>query len=363
MIFPCCGVYGRVYQSPRTGHFEGFCPRCTRKARILRSLLMIFLLLLFLPTSKIHAQELTTTDSTAIIDSLTAPDSTVIDSNVAKDSIITANSIASMDSLPLSDSAIAIPDSTAIAIPDSAAYIPPTAQKDVDSLRFSIWGQLSILFINFDHRDLFEAATDTMHRRFLLSAPDEKSMALVSKQELQKVNFCFPLTLGLEMQLSRGIYLGAGIGYFLNQESAVLIDHLEQAHEVYYALQGVPFTLEMRFWIPPELISLSGHPRFAATVRRWWMLSGTEIYSHWGTIKAESQRWGHGWGFSLGYEIARYKYLRISGELGFSAIQVESSKPWSTVVPVYEEKDDLAKWDLGGIQMQIRGSWGWGQFP
>ncbi len=34
ILFECCHVYGRIYQAPGGGAYEGRCPRCLREVRV-----------------------------------------------------------------------------------------------------------------------------------------------------------------------------------------------------------------------------------------------------------------------------------------------------------------------------------------
>ena len=91
-------------------------------------------------------------------------------------------------------------------------------------------------------------------------------------------------------------------------------------------------------------------------VRWYWVLPGTEIYTTWGKIDAETPLLGAGFGVSVGYLFATWKSFKLYGDIGFNSISVKSNKKFSDSVP--NGPNEKAKWNLGGLQMQIRGSFG-----
>ena len=123
-----------------------------------------------------------------------------------------------------------------------------------------------------------------------------------------------------------------------------------------YTIQGMPLFLEYRLGIPRNLMTLSGESLFSIAVRWYWVLPGTEIYSTWGQLEAKSSAVGAGFGISVGYLIANWKSFNIYGDIGYSSIKVESDKKYSDIAPDGPEKK--AKWNIGGLTMQVRVSFG-----
>ena len=230
-----------------------------------------------------------------------------------------------------------------------------------DLSRLSIFAQPSISFLSFDQRKYFQNAIDTIYTEFKSQAVDAEESLYVAKQNFQKVNFCFPVTAGLQYQVTEGHFLSAGIGFIYDNESVVLSDRKNKAHNYSYTIQGVPAFLEYRIAIPGNLITLSNGGLFSVAVRWYWTLPGTEIYTTWGKLEADNKPWGAGFGVSLGYLIASWNGLNVFGDIGFSTIKVESKETFADIVP--DGPTEKAKWDIGGLQLQIRMSFGLIKMP
>ncbi len=231
-----------------------------------------------------------------------------------------------------------------------------SSEKSEDRSILSFFIQPSISFIGFDSRDKFQAQIDTIYKDFRAQALTEAESAYVAKQDFQNVNFCFPITAGLQYQIRDGHFMSLGFGYIYDNESVVVTDRKDKIHNYSYTLQGFPLYLEYRIAFPTSLISISNASLFSISVRWYWMLPGTEIYSSWGHIEAETKPYGNGFGVSLGYLVTSWKNINIYGDIGYSRIIVRSDEPFSGVVP--DTDTDKAKWNLGGLMLQFRFSLG-----
>ena len=227
---------------------------------------------------------------------------------------------------------------------------------DHDNSILSVFLQPSISFISFEERKYFQEAIDTLYYGFKENAVNSAESLNVAKQDFQKVNFCFPITAGIQWQFTEDHFLSAGIGFIYDNESVVLTDRKSNTHSYEYTLQGIPFYLEYRFALPKNFITLSTGGLFSLAVRWYWVLPGTEIYTTWGKLDAETPLLGAGFGVSVGYLFATWKSFKLYGDIGFNSISVKSNKKFSDIVP--NGPDEKAKWNLGGIQLQIRGSFG-----
>ena len=227
---------------------------------------------------------------------------------------------------------------------------------DHDNSILSVFLQPSISFISFEERKYFQEAIDTLYYGFKENAVNSAESLNVAKQDFQKVNFCFPITAGIQWQFTEDHFLSAGIGFIYDNESVVLTDRKSNTHSYEYTLQGIPFYLEYRFALPKNFITLSTGGLFSLAVRWYWVLPGTEIYNTWGKLDAETPLLGAGFGVSVGYLFATWKSFKLYGDIGFNSISVKSNKKFSDIVP--KGPDEKAKWNLGGIQLQIRGSFG-----
>lgn len=225
-----------------------------------------------------------------------------------------------------------------------------------DRSRLALFLQPSVSFLNFEQREYFQDAIDTIYYSFKEDALTETDSLNVAKQDFQKVNFCFPISAGLQYQIFDDQFISAGIGFIYDNESVVLTDRKGKTHNYSYTIQGVPLFLEYRLGIPRNLMSLSGESLFSISLRWYWVLPGTEIYSTWGKIEAKTPVTGAGFGIGLGYLIASWKGINIFGDIGFNSISVESNRSFADIVP--DAPTEKAKWNIGGLLMQIRVSFG-----
>lgn len=248
-----------------------------------------------------------------------------------------------------------------LALVFGAATLASEDVADHDNSRLSIFVQPAISFLSFEEREYFQDAIDTIYNDFYSAALDEEESLSVAKQDFQKVNFCFPVTGGLQFQFLEDQFISAGIGFIYDNEAVVLTDRKNKTHDYSYTIQGIPLFLEYRLAIPQNFLTLSDGSLFSIAVRWYWALPGTEIYTSWGKLEAEKSIFGSGFGISLGYMFASWKNFNIFGDIGFSTISVESKKTFADIVP--NGPDEKAKWDIGGLQLQIRVSFGVWSMP
>ena len=238
----------------------------------------------------------------------------------------------------------------------TVAFAASEEKLDHDYSILSVFVQPSISFLSFEEREYFQNAIDSIYYGFRAEAVNNAESLNVAKQDFQKVNFCFPITAGIQWQFMEDHFLSAGIGFIYDNESVVLTDRKSGTHSYEYTLQGVPFFLEYRFALPKNFITLSTGGLFSVSVRWYWVLPGTEIYTTWGKLEAKTPLLGAGFGASLGYLFASWKNFKLYGDIGFSSISVKSNKKFSDIVD--GGPNEKAKWNLGGLQMQIRGTFG-----
>ena len=241
------------------------------------------------------------------------------------------------------------------------AFAASEEKLDHDYSILSVFVQPSISFLSFEERKYFQEAIDTIYYGFKSTAVNSAESLNVAKQDFQKVNFCFPITAGIQWQFAEDQFLSAGIGFIYDHESVVLTDAKSSTHSYEYTLQGVPFFLEYRLALPKNVITLNTGGLFSVAVRWYWVLPGTEIYTTWGYLGAKTPLWGAGFGVSVGYLFASWNNFKLYGDIGFNSISVKSEKMFSHIVP--NGPDENAKWNLGGLQMQIRGSFGFWNKP
>ena len=236
-----------------------------------------------------------------------------------------------------------------------------TDKVEHDNHRISIFAQPGISFLSFEERKYFQSAIDTIYREFYSQALTESESLTVAKQDFQKVNFCFPITGGLQFQPFRDHFFSLGLTFIYDHESVVLTDRRNKSHNYDYTIQGMPLFLEYRLAIPKNLMSLTGESLFSVAVRWYWVLPGTEIYTSWGKIDAETPVYGGGFGVSIGYLLASWRGVNIFGDIGYTSIPVKSNGTFRDIVP--DGPEEKAKWDIGGLQMQFRVSFGFWDYP
>ena len=243
----------------------------------------------------------------------------------------------------------------------TVAFAASEEKLDHDYSILSVFVQPSISFLSFTEREYFQNAIDSLYYGFKAEAVNNAESLNVAKQDFQKVNFCFPITAGIQWQFMEDHFLSAGIGFIYDNESVVLTDRKSGTHSYEYTLQGVPLFLEYRFALPKNFITLSSGGLFSIALRWYWVLPGTEIYTTWGKLEAETPLFGAGFGVSVGYLFASWDNFKLYGDIGFSSISVKSNKMFSDIVDGGPE--EKAKWNLGGLQMQIRGTFGFWNKP
>ncbi len=354
VLFPCCGTYGRIYQSLHSGQFEGHCPRCGRKAKLL-ALLIAFLL--WLPAWKpVYAQ-------------VAPPNSSTADSLQKANTIQPSDSVSKIDSTAKMDSAstaiVLVLNDTSKSLDSLASPKPPilTLAKDslvVDSLHFAPFLQAGITFVQFGDRDHFDATVDTLYQEFMALALDHSDSIQVKKQVHQKVNMAFPVGFGILWKPTPNHQLALGGSYWYNREAVIITDKDSRPHEVYYVLQAIPLFAEWKFTLPRNLITLDNSQDFSLLFRWWWLVGSTEIYTSLGSIHNQINPWGNGFSISVGYRIFQWNSLRLDADLGYSSLLAQGNSPWSAVVDEYTEtpSQEDAKWQLGGLNMNFRLSFG-----
>jgi len=241
----------------------------------------------------------------------------------------------------------------------TAQAVPPESDlkgEDRDNSKLAVFIEPGISFLGFGDREKFQDAIDTIYKEYKTEALTSSESTYVAKQDFQKVNFCFPVSAGIQWQWREDNFITAGAGYLYDNESIVLTDRKDKIHNYSYTLQAFPAFLEYRLAISKKLISLAGQSLFSVALRWYWLLPGTEIYSSWGHIKGNVSPLGNGFGFNLGYLITTWKNINIYGDIGYTKLTVKSNDPFSKVVP--DTSSSKAKWDLGGLQLQIRFSLG-----
>ena len=244
----------------------------------------------------------------------------------------------------------------AASVLSATSFAASEEKLDHDNSILSVFVQPAISFISFEERKYFQEAIDTIYYGFKEYAVNSAESLNVAKQDFQKVNFCFPITAGIQWQFMEDHFLSAGISFIYDNESVVLTDRKSNTHSYEYTLQGIPLFLEYRFALPKNFITLSTGGLFSVAVRWYWALPGTEIYTTWGKLDAETPPWGAGFGVSVGYLFASWRSFKLYGDIGFNSISVKSNKKFSDIVP--NGPEEKASWNLGGIQLQIRGSFG-----
>jgi hypothetical protein len=199
-------------------------------------------------------------------------------------------------------------------------------------------------FINFNDRARFQALLEASYNELLIEYNEDGEGSYPLKQDFQNVNLAFPITVGIVWQFNDWHSLGIGTGFIYNNESVILTDKHSEVQNFRYALRAFPLFAEYRLSISPDLISLRNGDYFSLFLRYYWMLPGTEVYSSWGTAKADLDILGNGFGVFLGYRFWDWEGFSIWGELGFLSLDVESGN-----------KEFMPNsWNLGGISILIR---------
>ena len=88
-----------------------------------------------------------------------------------------------------------------------------------DRSKLSIFLQPAVSFLDFPEREYFQNAIDTLFYSFRQDALTESESLSVAKQDFQKVNFCFPISAGLQYQVFKDNFVSAGVSFIYDNES------------------------------------------------------------------------------------------------------------------------------------------------
>jgi len=276
-------------------------------------------------------------------------------------SVSLQNSLPAASQLDTASTAL-IPDTALVPAPDTTltldtALIDTTLMLDTaltldtairdTTIRKGLhfFASISVQFINFKDRAKFQGYLDEQFAEYQADySENSEGYLLPQKQDFQRVNLMFPITLGLIWQFSDMHSLGLGGGFMYTNESVILTDKNGKTNNLKYTLQAFPVFAEYRLRISPDLMSLQNGDYFSLFFRYYWMFPPTEIYSTWGQAKADFEPSGNGFGVFLGYRFAEWEGFSVLGEIGYLSLDVKSSAQDAL----------LNSWNLGGIALLVR---------
>lgn len=228
---------------------------------------------------------------------------------------------------------------------------PRTAADSVDSVAAALRGRrpslsvhLGVSFFDLDAKDLFASAV--ARRR----AADTSLQVL---QGYESVHLAFPA--GVQALLPAGPWfdlVAKTLSYWYRQ-TAVLGRRAplnSETAEEQYALQAHLGGVGLRYYIPPDLLSVKGNLGLYVQGVYYWLLGGTEIYGSHGMAKAEFDPAGSAWEVQLGYNHAVRKSWSLSGSLGWLSQDYASDQAWTEVLPSAVAPAGKAHWGGGALQ-------------
>jgi hypothetical protein len=200
---------------------------------------------------------------------------------------------------------------------------------------------LGVDFIDFSAKEKFMAALNTRTTEDSLDA----------LQKYEPVHLAFPL--GIQAVLPIGTYLDlvAKTHSYWYQQSAILGNRITKAHagDEWYAVQANLGGIGMRYCLPPGLLSVSGQLGMYTQGIWYWNLGQSEVYSPYGSARANFNPFGSGYEIQLGFQQAITKPWKLTGAIGFLHQEFESDRDWQNVI-VRAPPPGKVNWGSSAIQ-------------
>lgn len=129
--------------------------------------------------------------------------------------------------------------------------------------------------------------------------------------------------------------------------------------EEYFAVQAHLGGAGLRFYIPPDLLSVSGQLGLFVQGVYYWLLGGAELYTKHGSAPAEFDPAGSAWEIQLGFNRVITRPWTISGGLGYMQQHFLSDRPWSAIL-ADNPPPGRAEWGSAALQGFLQFNWHFG---
>lgn len=233
--------------------------------------------------------------------------------------------------------------------PPSAAKVPQTqAARDsvtskLQGRRPEVSGYLGVSFLDMDAKTTFANALEA--RR---AAGNLKVL-----QAYEPVHIAVPLGLQAVLPVSDHFDLVAKTYSYLYSQGAILGDSLSRRQgDESYTLQAHLGGLGARFYVPPNLLSVSGAIALYVQGVYYWQIGGAEIYTDYGSAPADFDPAGSAYEVSLGFAREATKPWGLNGSLGFMQQHFSSDKNWTDILAQGAPAGKVA-WGASSLQAAL----------
>lgn len=196
-----------------------------------------------------------------------------------------------------------------------------------------------VLFLDLDAKDVFQASLDARMRRDSLTA----------LQPYEPVHLVIPAGLQVIVPVGPWFDLVARTQSSWYKQTAVLGRGGATVGEESFAVQAHLAGAGIRYYVPPDLLSVNGSLGLFAQGVYYWLAGGGEIYTGHGSAPAEFDPAGSGWEIQVGFNRAVTRPWSVTGSLGFQSVEFASEKYWSDIL-VDDPPPGRVKWGGGALQ-------------
>lgn len=198
---------------------------------------------------------------------------------------------------------------------------------------------LGLNFLDLDAKEAFNAALQARMLRDSLSA----------LQPYEPVHIAIPA--GIQAMLPMGTHfdLLAKTHSYWYRQTAVLGRNGGACCEESYAVQAHLGGAGIRYYIPPDLLSVSGQLGIYVQGVYYWLLGGGEIYTRHGSAPARFDPTGSAFEIQAGFNRAITRPIQFSGSLGYIQQDYASDREWSSLIAT-DPPPGKIRWSAGAIQ-------------
>ena len=228
-------------------------------------------------------------------------------------------------------------DSAGGAARDSARRVLPARRPYL-----GIQGGVS--FMDFSAKEVFNRFVDSLR-----AADSTRSRVL---QPFEPVHLAFPISLVAGFPINRHFDAVAKTHSYWYKQTAILGDSMRAQGEEWYAVQANLGGVGLRYYFPPDLLSVSGQLAFYVQGVCFWNLGGTEIYSPHGHAGARFSPTGSAYELQMGFRQALTKAWAFNGSLGFLKQDYASRTAWSRLLPRAAPEGEVA-WGSTALEASL----------
>jgi hypothetical protein len=129
--------------------------------------------------------------------------------------------------------------------------------------------------------------------------------------------------------------------------------------EEFFAVQAHLGGAGLRFYLPPDLLSVTGKLGLYVQGVYYWLLGGTELYTRHGSAPAEFDPAGSAWEIQLGFNQVVTRPWTISAGLGYMQQHFLSDRPWSAILADDPPPGEV-EWGSAALQGFLQFNWHFG---